>query len=238
MLDYGFYLKDCMDGMREFPDGFFDLAIVDPPYGGVTQGGYMSNQMNGGVAKYHDYHLSLWQCGKPDEEYFRELMRVSKNQVIWGGNYFASMLFDSQCWLVWDKNKSEGVGFADCELAWTSFNLASRIFHFTWNGMLQGDMKNKEVKIHPTQKPVALYEWILSKFAKEGDIILDTHVGSGSSLIACIKNGFRYVGFEIDQTYYESAKKRIESKMTGINKEDAIKGQMNIFDFEEIRKNY
>lgn len=86
MLDYGFYLKDCMDGMREFPDGFFDLAIVDPPYGGVTQGGYMTNQMGGGVAKNrNDYHLSLWQCGKPDEEYFRELMRVSKNQVIWGG---------------------------------------------------------------------------------------------------------------------------------------------------------
>lgn len=213
MLDFGFYNMDCMDGMKEFPDNFFDLAIVDPPYGGVTQGGYMSNKMSGGVAKNrNDYHLSLWQCDKPNETYFEELKRVSKNQVIWGGNYYASMLADSQCWLVWDKMKPKGIGFADVELAYTSFDLASRIFHFAWNGMVQGDMKHKENKIHPTQKPVRLYTWILSNYAKAGDKILDTHVGSASSLIACERMGFQYVGFEIDKEYYRLAQKRLEEE--------------------------
>lgn len=131
------------------------------------------------------------------------------------------MLADSQCWLVWDKEKPEGLSFADCELAWTSFNLAARMFRFAWNGMIQGDMKNKEVKIHPTQKPVALYEWILTRFAKDGDIILDTHVGSASSLIACRNTNHKYVGFEIDAEYYRQAKERLDRETA----------QMNIFDF-------
>ena len=219
-----FINEDCMKGMKEFPDKYFQLAIVDPPYGGVTQGGYMTNQMGGGVAKNrNDYHLSLWQCDRPGPEYFKELQRVSENQIIWGGNYYASLLPDSQCWIVWDKEKPEGVSFADCELAWTSFNLASRIFHFAWNGMIQGDMKHKEYKLHPTQKPVALYEWLINKFAKEGDIILDTHVGSASSLIACHKTGHKFVGFEIDEVYYQQAKQRL----------DAETAQFNIFDFME-----
>lgn len=213
---------DCMEGMKQFPDKFFDLAIVDPPYGGVTQGGYAKNKMGGGVAKNrNDYHLFLWSCEKPDKSYFDELMRVSKNQIIWGGNYYASLLTDQQCWIVWDKDKPEGVSFADVELAWTSFNLASRIFHYSWNGMIQGDMKNKERKIHPTQKPVKLYEWLLNKYAKPGDIILDTHVGSASSLIACHNTHHKYVGFEIDPDYYRMAKKRL----------DDAEAQMNIFDY-------
>lgn len=126
-----------------------------------------------------------------------------------GGNYYSSLLSDSQCWIVWDKEKPEGVSFADVELAWTSFNLASRMFRFAWNGMIQGDMKHKETKIHPTQKPVALYKWLLTKYAKPGDIILDTHVGSASSLIACEELGFDYVGFEIDPEYYQNATQRI-----------------------------
>lgn len=224
MLDFGFYNMDCMEGMKQFPDKYFDLAIVDPPYGGVTQGGYMTNQMGGGVAKNrNDYHLSLWQCSKPDQAYFQELKRVSKNQIIWGGNYYASLLDDSQCWIVWDKEKPEGISFADCELAWTSFNLASRIFHFAWNGMIQGNMKNKEYKIHPTQKPVALYKWIIGRYAKDDDIILDTHVGSASSLIACHETGHKYVGFEIDAEYYKTAKKRL----------DAAEAQINLFDLED-----
>lgn len=213
---------DCMAGMREYPDKFFDLAICDPPYGGVTQGGYMVNKISGGVARNrNDYHLALWSFDKPAPEYFKELMRVSKNQIIWGGNYFASMLPDSQCWLVWDKEKPDGVHYADVELAWTSYDRAARIFHFTWNGMLQGDMKNKEHKIHPTQKPVALYKWILERFSEQGDKILDTHVGSASSLIACREMNRQYVGFEIDETYYKMAKERL----------DAERAQMNIYDF-------
>ena len=222
MLDFGFYNMDCMEGMKEFPDGYFDLAIVDPPYGGVTQGGYMKNQVSGGVAKNrNNYHLSLWKCDKPDKRYFDELQRVSKNQIIWGGNYFASLLADSQCWIVWDKEKSEGVTYADFELAYTSFNRASKMFRFAWNGMLQGDMKHKEYKVHPTQKPVKLYEWLLNKFANDGDIILDTHVGSASSLIACRNTNHKYVGFEIDEEYYRLAKQRLEAEAA----------QMNIWDF-------
>ena len=138
-----------------------------------------------------------------------------------GGNYYATLLFDSQCWIVWDKEKPQGVSFADVELAWTSFDLASRIIRFAWNGMIQGDMKHKEYKIHPTQKPVFLYKWLLSRYANEGDIILDTHVGSGSSLIACHETNHKYVGFEIDETYYNLAKKRVEDETA----------QMNIWDY-------
>lgn len=213
--------------MKRYPDKYFDLAICDPPYGGVTQGGYMTNQMGGGVAKNrNDYHLSLWQCERPGKEYFDELMRVSKNQIIWGGNYYASLLPDSQCWIVWNKEKPEGISFADCELAWTSFNLASRIFTFAWNGMIQGDMKHKQQKIHPTEKPIRLYEWLLDKFSRPGDIILDTHVGSASSLIACHNKGFSYVGFEIDPVYYKAAKERLDQETA----------QMSIFDFIERQR--
>ena len=219
MLDFGFYNMDCMEGMKEFPDKYFDLAIVDPPYGGVTKGGYMSNTSSV-LAKNKDYHLSLWDMDKPDEKYFTELRRVSKNQIIWGGNYFASLLSDSQGWIVWDKENGEN-HFADAELAWTSFDKATRIFRFRWQGMLQGDMKHKEIRCHPSQKPVALYKWLLNRYAAEGDIILDTHVGSGSSLIACHNTNHKYVGFEIDETYYKLAKERLDRETA----------QMNIFDF-------
>ena len=212
-----FINADCMEYLKEFPDNYFSLALVDPPYGGVTQGGYMSNKMGGGVAKRNDYHLGVWQYGRPSDDYFKELLRVSKNQIIWGGNYYASLLPDSQGWIVWDKEKPEGFSFADAELAWTSFDVATRIFKFAWNGMLQGDMKNKEAKIHPTQKPVRLYEWCLSQYAKDGDTILDTHVGSGSSLIACHETDHKYIGFEIDPVYYEKAKQRIDEASSQVN---------------------
>lgn len=221
MIESGFVNGDCMDYLKEYPDNYFDLAICDPPYGGVTQGGYMSNPHTcDELATAKEYHLSLWSMGKPKDDYFKELKRVSKNQIIWGGNYFTDNLEESQCWIIWDKENGEN-SFADCEMAWTSFNQASRIFHFRWMGMLQGNMKHKETRIHPTQKPVALYQWILSRYAKEGDIILDTHVGSASSLIACHKMRFRFVGFEIDPEYYEQAKRRLDTETA----------QMNIFDF-------
>lgn len=219
MLDFGYYNMDCMDGMREFPDKYFDLAIVDPPYGGVTHGGYMQNKISGGVAKNrNDYCLDLWEQSAPSEEYFKELFRVSRNQVIWGGNYFIEQIHqNSQCWLVWDKIKPSGVMYADVELAWTSFDRAAKIFHFTWNGMLQGDMKNKEYKIHPTQKPKQLYKWILDNFAESNDKILDTHVGSASSLIACEEMGFKYVGFELSENYYKLSSKRLSTHKSQIS---------------------
>lgn len=219
--DDAFICCDCMDALKKMPDKSVDLAICDPPYGGVTQGGYMSNTSSV-LAKNKDYHLSLWGMERPSEEYFKELQRVSKNQIIWGGNYYASLLKDSQCWLVWDKENGKN-HYADCELAWTSFNKAVRIFRYRWLGMLQGNMKEKEYRIHPTQKPVALYEWILNNFADNGDTILDTHVGSASSLIACHRTRHRFIGLEIDKEYYRLAKERLETEMS----------QMTIFDYVE-----
>ena len=181
----------------------------------------MNNSVKGGVARRHKYHLALWSQERPSPEYFKELIRVSKNQIIWGGNYFADLLETSQGWIVWDKQLPEGVSYADCELAYTSYDRAIRKFVYQWSGMLQGDMKNKEHKIHPTQKPVALYEWILNRYAKPDDIILDTHVGSASSLIACRNTNHKYVGFEIDPVYYEKAKARLDQETA----------QMNIYDY-------
>lgn len=220
MLDFGYFNMDCMDGMKEFPDKYFDLAIVDVPYGIGENGD--KNHTRGKIAKSKDYKAFAGNDLKPpDKEYFEELFRVSKNQIIWGENHFIHLIpYDSSCWIVWDKDNGE-TDFADCELAWTSFNSAVRRFKYRWQGMLQEYMKNKEYRIHPTQKPVALYEWILSRYAKDGDIILDTHVGSASSLIACYNTNHKFVGFELDKHYYELSKKRLDAEMA----------QMRITDF-------
>jgi len=223
MMEYGFYNMDCLQGMAQFPDKYFDLAIVDPIYGDVTQGGYMKNSdSTKKLARPKQYHTSIWQQEKTGKDYFDELFRVSKNQIVWGGNYFANDLPISQGWIVWDKYNTGK--FADCEMAWTSFNRAARMFRYTWNGMIQENMKNKEQRIHPTQKPVALYEWILNNYASEGDVILDTHVGSGSSLIACHNTNHNYIGFEIDEVYYKNAASRIEEETAQINIFEYMKG--------------
>jgi site-specific DNA-methyltransferase (adenine-specific) len=194
--------------MRQIPDKYFELAIVDPPYG-IGESGE-KNHTRGKLAKAQNYKAFAGNDKEPPPaEYFTELFRVSKNQIIWGANHFISrMPFDSSCWIVWDKMNGES-DFADCELAWTSFSKAVRQFTFRWAGMLQGNMANKEIRIHPTQKPVALYEWLLQNYAKKGDKILDTHLGSASSIIACKKLGFEYLGFELDPDYFKSASERI-----------------------------
>ena len=204
------YNIDCMDGMKQFPDKYFELAIVDVPYGIGEDGS--KNHSRGKLAKAKDYKPFYGNDLKaPDADYFNELMRISQNQIIWGANHFISKIpFDSSCWIVWDKNNGDN-DFADCELAWTSFKTAVRKFKYTWNGMLQENMKNKEQRIHPTQKPIALYKWLLTNYAKPGDKIIDTHVGSASSLIACHNYGFEYIGFEIDKDYYKAAKERLEA---------------------------
>lgn len=143
----------------------------------------------------------------PDADYFRELERVAKRRIIWGGNFFLDFLGKASCIIVWDK-KRRGMAQADCEIAWTDLPGQSRVFEFQWNGMLQGNMKHKEERIHATQKPVALYKWLLSKYAKPGDKILDTHLGSGSSRIAAYDLGFDFVGCEIDKVYFELEEKR------------------------------
>lgn len=218
MLDFGYYNMDCMQGMKEFPDKYFDLAIVDPPYGIGENGD--TNHTRSKLAKAKNYKaFSGNDIEPPDKEYFDELFRVSKNQIIWGANHFISkMPFDSSCWVVWDKDNTGD--FADCELAWTSFDSAVRKFKYRWNGMLQENMKNKESRIHPTQKPVALYEWLLNRYAKPNDIILDTHVGSASSLIACHNTNHKFVGFELDEYYYKVSKQRLDTEMAQMRLSD------------------
>ena len=165
----------------------------------------------GGIAVGINYHLALWDQMKTGADYFNELFRVSKNQIIFGANFFVEHLKSSQGWIVWDKQRPDGVSFSDCELAYTSFDCKLRIFRYLWHGMLQNDMQNKESRIHPTQKPIALYRWLLSNYANPGDKILDTHVGSASSLIACKEMGFDFIGFELDETYFNGAIERMQN---------------------------
>lgn len=221
MLDFGYYNMDCMQGMKEFPDKYFDLAIVDPPYGIGENGD--KNHSRGKCAKAKNYKAFAGNdLEAPSEEYFNQLFRVSKNQIVFGANHFISrMPIDSHCWIVWDKDNGDN-DFADCELAWTSFDSAVRRLKYRWAGMLQENMKNKEYRIHSTQKPIALYEWILSRYAKEGDIILDTHVGSASSLIACYNTNHKFVGFELDEYYYKLSKKRLDTEMAQMRISDFI----------------
>lgn len=200
------YNADCLAAMREMPDNAFDLAVVDPPYGiGV-------NKMTLGNGKTKIYRgESDWDKTAPSQEYFDELSRVSKRQIIWGGNYFSDFLPPSKGFICWDKRVDNTMSndFADCEYAYMSKGLGvARVFRYVWNGMLQGDMKNKEDRFHPTQKPVALYRWIFQHYAKEGDKILDTHLGSGSSRIAAYDAGLDFVGYEIDETYFRLQEER------------------------------
>lgn len=203
---------DCLEYMCTLPDKAFDLAIVDPPYGLKQQTGQDKQQSK--LAHAPTYKPFAGGDKKPpSKEYFIELRRVSVNQIIWGANHFAG-LFDSSssCWIVWDKHASGG--FADCELAYTSFKTAVRKFDYPWNGMIQGYHGNKalnEKRIHPTQKPVKLYEWLLTNYAKLGDRILDTHLGSGSSAIAANNLGFEFVGCELDGDYYQAAVNRTQA---------------------------
>ena len=207
--------EDCMEGMARYPDKYFDLAIVDPPYGiGQPKQGNLKgyngrksleerlqkNRLNTGAGKLKNRKLNTsnceWDNEIPSYEYFAELKRVSKNQIIWGGNYFP--LPPSRCIICWDKVQP-WENFSQIELAWTSFDSPAQIYKY--------DNRTGN-KIHPTQKPVALYKWLLSKYAKQGDKILDTHLGSGSSRIAAYEMGFDFTGFELDKDYYEAQEKR------------------------------
>jgi site-specific DNA-methyltransferase (adenine-specific) len=198
-----------MELMARYPDNYFDLAVVDPPYGIGEDGG--SNHSRGNITKPTLYTPKNWDNEPPPIEYFNELIRVSKNQIIWGANHFIERINkNSSCWIVWDKENGAN-DFADCELAWASFSTAVRRFKFRWAGMLQGDMKNKEVRFHPTQKPVALYDWIFNNYASEGQKILDTHLGSGSSRIAARKNKLNFTACEIDKEYFDKQEQRYQT---------------------------
>ena len=221
---------DCMELMATLKDKEIDLAIVDPPYGiNVVQMVYKGREnyttyTKNGYATKSNFTLNEFDSFRPNKEYFSELSRVSKNQIIWGGNYFCDYLPLSRGWVFWDKVNYDN-DFSDGELAWTSFDKGLKQFDFMWNGMLQGksimegriNQGNKklcEKKIHPTQKPVKLYEWLLTNYAKPNDLILDTHCGSASSLIACENLGFKYIASELDKDYYSQSLQRLEAHLS------------------------
>ena len=201
--------EDCMDLMARYPDKHFELCIVDPPYGIGSDVGVGGD--NAGVVKKYK---SRWDSVPPTLGYFMELKRVCKNQIVWGVNYYGFYDFTGGR-IVWDKDNTGN--FSDCEIAYQSFSNSVRKFTYRWNGMLQGDMKNKETRIHPTQKPVALYKWLLKNYAKPGDKILDTHLGSGSIAIACHDAGYPLTACEIDKDYYEAAMKRLKQHQAQFN---------------------
>lgn len=239
ILPFGYYNMDCTDGMKRFPDKYFELAIVDPPYGinapNMKMGSHLNRhkdgypaistterlkgKLNSGGGKLKNRALNTmncdWDSERPSPEYFKELFRVSKNQIIFGYNYFSDMLPPTRGIIVWDKLQP-WENFSQAEIVWTSFDRPAKIVRISNTGG-----GNKEKKIHPTQKPVSIYRWILDQYANSGDKILDTHVGSASSLIACYLEGYEFVGFEKDKQFYHDSKKRLDEE----------RKQMTIFSF-------
>ena len=192
------YNMDCMEGMKQYPDGFFDLAVVDPVYGDVPYGGYMSNT-GGGIAGHKDYHNAIWEQEKTGSEYFKELFRVSKNQIIWGGNYFE--LPATRCFNVWRKlTISEGFSMAMCEYAWTSYKTNAKWWEFA---------PQDAERFHPTQKPLGLICRQLEEYTKPGDLVLDCYSGSGTVAVACYLTGRRFIAVEKNAIYWEKSVARL-----------------------------
>ena len=202
---------DCMEYMKGLEDNAFDLAIVDPPYG-IGFDGEVGAMVNSKTKKWSNprgqgYERKEWDKEPPSYDYFIELSRVSRNRIIWGGNYFA--LPQSRGWIVWNKGVARGMSLSPCELAWSSFDKSANMVDLLWAGFRRCECAKR---IHPTQKPVKLYEWLLANYAKEGDRILDTHLGSGSSAIAAHYYGVDFVGIELDEDYFKAAKERIDNE--------------------------
>ena len=215
--------RDCMEATREFPDKYFELAIVDPPYGiglnrfgnGRSRGKKLNYKIKGG-----------WDIA-PKQKYFTELFRVSLNQIIWGANNFSLPI--SQAWIYWDKGQPFEVSFASGELAWTSFKRTTKHVKIQWSGAAGMDAGDK--RLHPTQKPIALYKWLLSNYAKPGDKILDTHLGSGSSRIAAYDMGFDFWGYELDKDYFEAMEKRFQTHIS----KPVLFAPDQMYDFEQTK---
>jgi site-specific DNA-methyltransferase (adenine-specific) len=210
IMDSIVFNEDCMAVMARYPDKYFDLAVVDPPYGIGEDGRKSVRTMPSRPNSYNrepKYSAKGWDNEPPSKEYFIELLRVSKKAIIWGANHFIENIpnQNSSCWIVWDK-KNEGSDFADCELAWTNMKTAVRKYTIH---KFEGTRGGKDC-IHPTQKPIKLYDWIFKKYAKEGDKILDTHLGSGSSRIAAHKAKLDFVGCELDKEYFDAQEKRFK----------------------------
>jgi DNA modification methylase len=208
---------DCIDVMKDYKDNYFDLAIVDPPYfNGPNKSGYYGKGYSSLGVQRAKYYKDITEWAVPDSLYFESLKRVSKNQIIWGANHFSGVFNSSSpCWIIWDKDNGAS-SFADAELAYTSFKTAARIYKYMWNGMHQGslggDVKKNTTRIHPTQKPVQLYNWLLHNYARPGQKIIDTHLGSASSAIAAHYYGVEFLGIELDKAYYDLAVERFNNE--------------------------
>ena len=205
------YNEDCVQGLKRFADKYFDLAIVDPPYGinrlemsWTAQSNSNNGKSQADSSKWASYEIKKWDNERPTKEYWNELKRVSKNQIVWGANYFPEFFTENMGVVFWDKIRSIDVKFSHGELAFTTFGGFTRKFPYN------PEKYNKE-RWHPTQKPVALYDYLLREFAKDGDLILDTHLGSGASRISCVKNKYSFVGFEIDKQYFDEQEKRFKN---------------------------
>lgn len=209
---------DCLEVMKTFADKSFDLVLTDPPYG-IKAGGILTahykEMHKTHAAKRRDYGTDVWDDETPSKEYFDEIQRISKKQVIFGGQYFTDKLPPRGKWIVWDKKLEDkySVGFADCELAWTSERGASRIVRHLFHGMIQQDMKNKDERYHPTQKPIEVMRWLVEKFSNEGDTILDPFMGSGTTLVAAKYLNRNATGIEISEKYCEIARNRLSQDM-------------------------
>ena len=206
-------LGDCLNVMKQIPDKYFDLCLTDPPYGINIEKMNFTNSTKGGVCKRNDYS-NCFTDDKVSKDVFDEIIRVSKNQIIFGGNYYTEYLESTQGWIVWNK-KGDGRysnDFADGELAWTSLNKPLKIYHYLWTGMIQQNMKNKEKRIHPTQKPVDLFGMILRDYSKEGDKIFDPFSGSGTTAIACHRGKRQFLCVEKDEVYFKKSVERLEEE--------------------------
>jgi site-specific DNA-methyltransferase (adenine-specific) len=224
------FLIDCMEYMAGVPDGFFDLAVVDVEYGKKRDKGFSGSDGFRGKGKkiQRTQYKGEWDQKRISKKYFQELFRISKNQMVFGGNYYTDILNPTNAWVVWDKENTMPT-YSDGEMIWTSFSFALKIIRYRWNGLLQKNMKNKEIRIHPTQKPVALYKWILQNYAKPGWKIFDSHVGSGSIRIACHDLGFAFTGCELDPDYWKSQEERYQNHIANPELFDKQEIQENIF---------
>lgn len=213
---------DCIDILKQLPDKCIDLVLTDPPYGiNASSKNFLRQGKQTGKSKCVsglNYKISNWDKDIPQKQIFEEIKRVSKNQIIFGGNYFVDFLTNSSCWLVWDKLTGDNL-YADCELAYTSFKSAVRKYTYLWKGMLQEDMKNKDIRIHPTQKPLKLFEMILKDYSNENDLILDCFSGSGTTAVACHNLKRRFICIEKDYDYWKASVERLEN----------VQAQMKLF---------
>jgi len=218
------YYGDCLNILPHIPQ--VDLVLTDPPYGIGEDGS--TNHTRGGLTKSTNFTEGLgWD--EKRIEYINDVVNIGKHAIVWGGNYYADILGASSCWLVWDKDNGK-TDFADCELAWTNFDTAVRKFKWKWQGMLQEDMKNKEKHYHPTQKPIPLFTWILENYSAESDVILDAFMGSGTTLISCMKLHRKGIGIDNEEYWCEMSAKRCEQARTGLTPAEQEAEQGLLFD--------